>query len=133
MDDKELNDRPQVLWKGVGTYKGPPRTTGPTSAFAVTDVKHIGPRTSPPKELKLVPAPVAKRVYKVSPWKAVYDGIPEGQAIELSKAQAMTFASWGRSHKQKLHRSRIEGTDNYLMWRPAESYQSKEPVKSAGT
>lgn len=76
-------------------------------------------RAPDPSELKIIGIPTqVRRGSQPSRWEAIYSSMPEDKAIELTKAQALAFASWSRSHKKPLRRSRLGTTDSYAVWRP---------------
>jgi hypothetical protein len=74
-----------------------------------------------PASLKVISIPKpGRKGAPPSRWEAIYESMPEGKAIELTKAQALAFASWTRSHKKALKRQRINAfEDRYAVWRPS--------------
>lgn len=115
-----LQDYPQVVWKEAGAHGALPPTSAATSVFGLgqAKVRRVTAKANPPSDVKLVDIPTTEPIQAVSAWKKLYDSIPADKAVELTKEQALSFASWARQNRLKVSRQRLE-TGMYAVWRRA--------------
>lgn len=71
-----------------------------------------------PRALKIIEGPPPEPAKPVrSAWAAVWESLsPGGNGVELNEEQTKAFVKWGRAHKCKITRRRING-DTFGVWR----------------